>query len=187
MTSSSLTALLRSLCGSGVIAVATKLSAGFSQELQQKLGPKPNGQRHRCYPDTWSWRGLTATKRNGVHIPAFHPDMSDTFKIVPLSNGRFRAEKLVMHDQTAAYVSAIFRTRREARHSIDRQDRPERMLRIDYVVTPADDGTYRVAIARPDRETPEVLGEFSTEDDANAFVRRMRELDAGQAHGREAQ
>lgn len=84
--------------------------------------------------------------------------MSDTFKIVPLSHGHFRVEN-------------------------QRQSQAPRALRIDYIVTPTDNGTHRVTLVGPDREHPEMLGEFSTVEDANEFVRRMREFDAGPSHG----
>jgi hypothetical protein len=109
--------------------------------------------------------------------------MSDTFNIVALPDGRFRAEKIVARNQTTTYASAVFRTKREASDWIERQGRAAQTLRIDYVVAQTDGGTYRVTLARSDRGTPEMLGEYSTLEDANRFIQRMRELDAGPTHG----
>lgn len=109
--------------------------------------------------------------------------MSDTFSIVQLSSGYFRVEKLVTGEQTTAYVSATFDSRRAAQEWIEQQRGVPRELRIDYTVAPSETETHRVSMVRTDRDHPEVLGEFSTVEDANEFIRRMRELDAGETHG----
>jgi hypothetical protein len=116
-------------------------------------------------------------------VSADDPEMSYTFMIVPLRNGHFRAEKVEKGDQATSYVSATFRSKREALEWIERQTRVPRELRIDYIVTPTDSGTHCVTLVRTDRENPEMLGEFSTVEDANEFIRRMRQLDAGPSHG----
>ena len=116
-------------------------------------------------------------------MSADDPEMSYTFMIVPLRNGHFRAEKVEKGDQATSYVSATFRSKREALEWIERQTRVPRELRIDYIVTPTDSGTHCVTLVRTDRENPEMLGEFSTVEDANEFIRRMRQLDAGPSHG----
>lgn len=50
-----------------------------------------------------------------------YPNMSDTFQIVPLPNGHFRVEKLLIRGVTTAYESASFSTRREAEQWIERK------------------------------------------------------------------
>jgi hypothetical protein len=90
-------------------------------------------------------------------VSADDPEMSYTFMIVPLRNGHFRAEKVEKGDQATSYVSATFRSKREALEWIERQTRVPRELRIDYIVTPTDSGTHCVTLVRTDRETPKCL------------------------------
>ncbi len=109
--------------------------------------------------------------------------MPDRFDIVALPNNLFRAEKLVINDHGTKYQSATFHTRQEARDWIERQGKPSIILQIDYIITSTDAGTHCVTLVRSDREAHEVLGEFSTLDEAKQFIQRMRELDAAPTHG----
>lgn len=112
--------------------------------------------------------------------------MSETFKIVRLANGHIRVERLARRNQVHTYQSATFRTEPEARLWIDRQNLVPAILEADYTVASTDSGTYRVMVTRNGGSAPMNLGEFDTEDDANAFVQRMPELDAGPTHGSDA-
>jgi hypothetical protein len=59
--------------------------------------------------------------------------MSETFQIVPLPNGHFCVEKLLIRGEAAAYECASFSTRREAQQWIERRNPAPRALGIDYI------------------------------------------------------
>jgi hypothetical protein len=109
--------------------------------------------------------------------------MTGPFKIVRLRSGQYRVERLVERDRVQTYQSATFSTERQARDWIERQDRITGARAPEYAVRPGDGGTHYVVVMRSGQGAPQMLGEFATEDDANTFVRRMRELDAGPTHG----
>ena len=122
----------------------------------------------------------TAFIFSGTYLASFcaladHPGMPDNFNIV--------RSRVAISALKGLWWATRRHTLREACEWIDRQVRPQRSLRIDYTITPAETGTRRVALVRTDRSVPEELGEFSTLEDANEFLRRMRELDAGPTHG----
>jgi hypothetical protein len=104
--------------------------------------------------------------------------VEDDYKVVDLSSGQFRAERLLRDGDDVSYRSATFGTRQEAQQwiALQRQS-PTPPVALRYVVTPTDTGTLRVSLWLPDRI--EELGEFDTEAEAKEFVRLMLEYDGG--------